>query len=451
MAFLPAKYVAGRKNRKDSDLKLESKQGVKRKIEYKWVIGAIGFLMVFICLGFCSSPKSLFVSAITEALDIKRSLFSINDTCRHAANAIVNIFFGFLVNKFGTKKLICAGFIALIASCLVYAVATQIWMFYLGGTLLGIGLSWTTTTMVGCIINRWYKENTGTVMGAVLAANGIGGTVATQILSPIIYQEGNPFGFRQAYLLITAILVVMGILVVVFYRETPKGEDANAPVQMQKKKKRGGQWRGIPFVELVHMPYFYAAILCISVIGMAIGGVNTIYVVHLKDIGFDPSFVAIVMSCHTLLLTVYKLATGVIYDKRGLRTIVNICTISGIVLMAMLFSVTVSPTGKIIALLYGVFSSVALPIDTVLLPIITGDMFGQHSFEKVLGIVVSFHVAGSAIASPLINLVFDITGSYRPAILACMVVLAIGTVAMQFLMTSASKKRALVEKEMASE
>ena len=418
----------------------------KRKIDYKWVIAALGFLMVFTCLGFCSSPKSLFVSAITEALDIKRSLYSINDTCRHVANAVVNIFFGFLVNKFGTKKLICAGFLSLIASSLIYSFATKLWMFYLGGTLLGIGLSWTTTTMVGCIINRWHKENTGTVMGAVLAANGIGGTVATQILSPIIYQEGNPFGFRRAYLLVAAVLAVLGVLVVIFYRETPKGEMNSAPVQTQKKKKRGGQWRGIPFAELVHMPYFYVSVACITMMGMAVGGVNGIYVVHLKDVGFDPSFVAIVMSTHSLLLTAYKFLTGFMYDKRGLRTTVNICACSGVVLMLILFSVTLSPTGKILALIYGVFSSVAQPIETVMLPIMAGDLFGQHSFEKVLGLVVSFHVAGSAISSPLVNLVFDVTGSYRPAILVCAILLATAATVMQFLMRSANEKRELIEK-----
>ena len=417
----------------------------KRKIDYKWVIAVLGFMMVFTCLGFCSSPKSLFVSAITEALDIKRSLYSVNDTCRYVANAVISIFFGFLVSKFGTKKLICAGFVSLIASSLLYSVATELWMFYLGGTFLGIGLSWTTTTMVSCIINRWHKENTGTVLGAVLAANGVGGTVATQILSPIIYQEGNPFGFRQAYLLVAAVLAVLGILIMIFYRETPKGEDKNAPVQKHKKKKRGGQWFGIPFAELVHMPYFYASIACITIMGMAVGGVNGIYVVHLKDVGFDPSFVAIVMSAHTLLLTVYKLLTGILYDKCGLRTTVNICSVSGVVLMLILFSITLSPTGKFLALIYGVFSSVAQPIETVMLPIMSGDMFGQHSFEKILGIVTSFHVAGAAISSPMVNLVFDLTGSYRPAILVCAALLAIAAVIMQFLMTYAGKRRKLVE------
>ena len=62
----------------------------QRKPDYKWVILVACFIMEFFCLGFCSGNKSLYLSAITEALDIKRSLFAINDSCRYIATAVLN-------------------------------------------------------------------------------------------------------------------------------------------------------------------------------------------------------------------------------------------------------------------------------------------------------------------------------------------------------------------------
>ena len=67
---------------------------------------------------------------------------------------------------------------------LCYALATNVLLLYLGGILLGIGLSWTTTTMVGYVINIWSKNNKGTIMGAVLAANGVGGALALVTPTP---------------------------------------------------------------------------------------------------------------------------------------------------------------------------------------------------------------------------------------------------------------------------
>ena len=42
--------------------------------DYKWVILIVCFLMELLSLGFCSSNVGLYTKAVTEALEIKRSL-----------------------------------------------------------------------------------------------------------------------------------------------------------------------------------------------------------------------------------------------------------------------------------------------------------------------------------------------------------------------------------------
>ena len=76
---------------------------------YKWVILAICFLMVFICLGFCSSTKSLYLDVITKAMNIPRTQFAFNDSARFISSAIINLFFGTLIYKHGVKKLTAFG------------------------------------------------------------------------------------------------------------------------------------------------------------------------------------------------------------------------------------------------------------------------------------------------------------------------------------------------------
>ena len=128
------------------------------------------------------------------------------------STAVVNLFFGTLIAKFGPRKLVGAGFLCLIASTLIYATATDIAVFYLGGTFLGIGLSWCTTTMVSYLVGKWYPEKRGTITGFALCANGVGGAVAAQIVTPMIYEQGNPFGYRNAYYLVAILLAVVGVI-----------------------------------------------------------------------------------------------------------------------------------------------------------------------------------------------------------------------------------------------
>ena len=49
-------------------------------------------------------------------------------------------------------------------------------------------------------------------MGFVLASSGIGGAIASKILAPMIYQENNPLGYKDSYLLCALIVAIVGVL-----------------------------------------------------------------------------------------------------------------------------------------------------------------------------------------------------------------------------------------------
>ena len=406
------------------------------------MIVALSFLMVMICLGFCSSTKSLYIAPVTAALGIKRSALSGNDSLRFISSAVINVFFGTLVNRFGTKKLIIAGFVCLICSQLVYSFASNVLVFYIGGVLLGVGLSWTSTTMVGCVINKWCKENKGTIMGAVLAANGIGGAIAIQVISPII--ERGEFGYRAAYRCAALVLLVVLIVIAVFFKEK---STEPSETTAHKKKSRGRDWVGIAYEDAIKMPYFYAAATCIFLTGFVLQGVNGVAAAHMKDSGLDPVYVSTVLSIHSLALAGFKFLTGYIYDKFGLRTTINICSVTAIVVMILLSMLTNSLIGKIFAMIYGVFSSLALPLETIMLPIYAGDLFGQKSFNKILGIFVSVNTAGYALGAPVINLVYDMFGSYSPGFIVCAIVMCVVIVALQFVIKTGHEKQKMIEKQ----
>ena len=408
----------------------------KKKIEYKWVIVSLSFLMVMICLGFCSSPRSLFIAPITQALGIERSLFSINDSMRFIATAVINVFFGTLINRFGAKKLIGAGFICLICSQLIYSFATNVFAFYIGGILLGIGLSWTTTTMVGAIINKWCSESKGTIMGAVLAANGVGGAIAIQIITPII--EAEAFGYRNAYRLCAIVLFIVCVIIMMFFKNSP-ANDGKGEMKAIKKKSRSRDWTGIEYSKAVKMPYFYCALVCIFLTGLVLQSVSGVAAAHMRDAGLDPSYVGKVLSIHSLVLAGFKFLVGFMYDKFGLRTTVNVCSITALVVTVLLMFVTDSFIGKVFAMIYGIFSSLALPLETIMLPIYAGDLFGQKSFNKVLGIFVSVNVTGYAVGAPVINFVFDKYGSYNPGFILCAVLMMVVIIAMQVIISAAHR------------
>lgn len=418
-------------------------------LDYKWVVIGVSFLMVFTCLGFCNQTKGLFLDKVTSALHIERSLYSFSDSCRYIATAVVNLFFGALVAKFGSRKLIAAGFLSLIASMLLYSVATQVWMFYIAGALLGIGLSWTTTTMVGYVVNKWSPKNKGTIMGLVLAASGVGGALAIQIVSPIIESPSNPFAYKQAYRLIAIILLAVGTLVVVCFRNRPKNQTFAAT--QTKKNARSQSWEGIEFKKIIRMPYFYGVCICIFLSGLVLQGISGIAKAHMCDVGLDVSYVTLVLTVSSLTLSFFKFFTGFFYDKCGLRATVIVCTLGTVFVSFALAATTNSFLGQLLAMSYSVFASMAFPLETIMLPIYASHLFGNKDFEKVLGIFVSINTAGYALGAPLMNLCYDVFGSYSFALTLSGIV-GIGiAVLLQFIVSSGNRERKRAEKAIASQ
>lgn len=410
----------------------------KRKLDYKWIILAASFVMVFVCLGFCSGNKGLYLTAITDALGIKRSLFSINDTCRYVATALINMFFGSLLYRFGMRKMVAFGFVSLIASMLVYAYAETVFVFYIGGFLLGVGLAFTTTTIASSLVRRWFNKNIGRYTGIVFASNGIGGAVAAQIVSPMINNPEDPFGYRTSYLVVAVILLVVGIAVTLLLREHPP-EPRLPQEKTCVKKVRSVNWSGIDIAVVKHCPWFYLAALTVFLTGFILQGITGIYAAHLKDIGMKPEFVATVVSVFSLSLTGTKLLVGAIYDKAGLRPVMILCQCSTIVSLILLAVLNSSGVGMVLAIVFAVLYALALPLETLAVPLIVNELFGAASYDKLLGIMTAMNYLGYAVGAPIINLMYDTFGSYDLALyLFGGMMIPVG-IAFQFVMNAAKK------------
>ena len=115
----------------------------------------------------------------------------------------------------------------------------------------------------------------------------------------------------------------------------------------------------------------------------------------------------------------------------------------------MLAWVSDSASGRALSWTHSVLSSLALPLETVMLPIYAADLFGEASYNKMLGIFVSVNTAGYAVGTPAVNFCYDLTGDYRIAFYIAGVIMAVVLVAMHFVIQNAErlKRQTLQRKE----
>ena len=413
----------------------------KKKINYMWVMVFVCFMLGFFCLGFCSGNKSLYLAAVTDALGIKRSLFSVSDSIRYLTTAGVNLFFGSLLHKLGVRKMVGVGILALIIQSVLSAVATNIWGFYAAGLFLGIGLAFCTTTMISFVIRRWCKENTGKILGFVLAANGVGAAAAAQVVSPIIYNPENPFGYRIAYLIMAACLAVVAVIVLPLIKEQPEDGPSAKPVQKQAKSR---DWVGMDYADAKKKGYFYIAALCIFATGMCLQALSGIAAAHMKDVGLEPDFVARMVSLQALVMACTKFLTGVSYDKFGMRVTMTICDVAAVIATVLLTLTNATATGMALAAAFAVMVALALPLETIMLSLFAAELFGNRAFPKTMGIFAAVNTAGYAVGNPIANWVFDAFGSYNPIILTFGAIMLAVTIVFQFILNSAYQDRKII-------
>ena len=272
-----------------------------------------------------------------------------------------------------------------------------------------------------------------------MSANGIGGAIAAQIVSPII-NNGEAFGYRKAYLLSAVITLVLSAIILIFLRDNPN--EATAIIGKQKKApKKGELWVGIEYNIVKKKTYFYITAALVFLTGISLQSIGSITIVHMTDLGIAPSFIATMSTVGSLSLALSKMLVGASYDKLGLRVTLLICQFCAIVTFIIKGVLTNSTIGLVFAVIATVMSNIALPLETVMIPLMTNDLFGSASYSKVLGIFMAMNSLGLCLGSPLGELFRNLTGNYRFCFWFFSVVLVFVIFAYQFVIRTAQKQK----------
>ena len=96
--------------------------------------------------------------------------------------------------------------------------------------------------------------------------------------------------------------------------------------------------------------------------------------------------------------------------------------------------------------LYSILSSVALPLETIMIPLLVAEMFGRKNYSKIMGYYLGLNTFGYAAGSLVVDFFRDQLGSYTMIFTIFAVILTLNLVVVQFAFAAAKKDRENYEK-----
>lgn len=401
-----------------------------KKFNYGYLVAVACFLMAFFYVGYANNSGSLYVVPVTEHYGFSRAEFSLIFSIISIVSMFANLGFAPIYKRLGVKKLITLGMILCALAYFVYYKASNLIMFYSGAFLFGIGFTYTNMVTFTLLINSWFKEKRGTILGAISAGSGFGGSV----MSPIIGYLIASYGFKQSYLLTAIILSLLIIPIVLMTKLNPETEEADVRLAGKDYHKKSIR-------ELLKEQSVFLCLLIIFMMGFAMAPWLNIIASHIMDRGFDEFFASQVLGATLFIMGISKIIIGAIHDRAGIKVAMGICL--SFFLIGMILLLTVS--NQIMVWFFALFFGISLSALSVLIPLFITAMAGEDYLTDIMGIAQALIVGGMAFSTPLVNLVYDIRGTNNLAIVAAIILGISNILLTAYAFTKVEKKSLQVE------
>lgn len=179
-----------------------------------WRIVAVCFLLASFGWGLGFYGQSVYVAELQRAHGWSASLISSGTTFFYLFGALLVVFVGEAVRKYGPRICLIAGTLAMAAAAVAIGAVQEPWQLYLANAVLAFGWAGTSLAMITNTISLWFDRKRGMAISLALNGASFGGIVGVPLLVTLIGQ----IGFASAMFTVAAamlLLLVPVILIVV--------------------------------------------------------------------------------------------------------------------------------------------------------------------------------------------------------------------------------------------
>jgi len=370
---------------------------------------ALSAFLLMLTMSLLSTALSFFVEPVCTDLGFGRGSFTLYYSLMVAAGAVSASALGSYMNRKGVRGVVLVSAIWCSVSLWCFSLSSSLWMFYVAGAVMGLFGSTCVYLAANVIVQQSYSsENASAVLGLVMAGSGIGGVIWSNVVPKLIASFDWRFGYRA---LGVCWLVLAVLAVLILGKREMAGAFGNGKIATDGASKQEAL-RSMRFVLVVLVMCILTVSSCISQqLPAVLGG-----------LGHDGDTIGMMISVMTACVAVGTVLEGVVCSKLGIHKTMVLILAMYAAGYWMLWANIAYP-----ALVCLAFGSGAIG---TLMPIVVRQIFGGREYAAIWSVVITCSSVASFLATPVWGMVYDLFGTYAPALLTVPVLLVAGIFAL---------------------
>ncbi len=379
-----------------------------KKIFYGWWIVLACFFIGLYVGGVVYYGFTAFFEPLVEEFGWSHTQISFAASLRGLEMGILAPLIGFLVDRFGSRRLILCGTITVGFGLISLSITKSLAMFYGSFLLLSFGGGGCLSVVLMSVVANWFKRNVGKALGMVSCGFGASGLIV-----PLIVRLIDLYQWRTTLIILGLGMWILGIPLSLVIRDKPEqygylpdGELGHDPMTHIKDPGQGVE---IGFKDAMRQRSFWYLMFVEVIRAIVLSAVILHVMPYLSSMGIPRLTAGFIAAAIPLISIPGRLGFGWfgdIFDKRQMMA-VALC-LMGTGLLAFCYV----QQGWVILVFLLLFSS-GTGGGIVLTRTMLREYFGRGSFGKMLGIASGCASIGGIIGPTLAGWVFDTLKSYH--------------------------------------
>jgi len=322
---------------------------------------------------------------------------------------------GYLVDRFGPRRVILASGVLFVLSLLANSMATAQWhLYFTHGVLAALSLSGMGWVPVSVLVARGFRRRQGLALGIASAGVGVGIAIFVPLVQVMIQWGGWRVAFVGLAIISAVVTFSVGLFALRGLGTGPAPEAHAAPLPDRISMGPPG-WT---LASAVRSQPFWLVAATFVLLNSPVQLVLTHHVAHLVGVGQPKVFVANVVGLVGLVSVAGKILWGYLSD----RWWVEATYLTGIAFLiaGILTLMRVGPTTSAWGLYaYAILMGLGYAVSPAMTPILSARFFAGRHFGTIFGALNMLHQAAGAAGMWLAGYAHDLTGSYSlPFLLA---------------------------------